>query len=83
MMQFLTPEVIFTRLVVNELESHAYNMHHLTQDVDNIESLLTQDQWNEVSRHNAVMLQYAAELVASWDRQHTGYVSRASAPGNA
>ena len=54
-MQFLTPEVIFSRLVVNELERHKDNMCHLKAD-----------QQNELNTHHSHMMQYAADLVAAW-----------------
>ncbi len=54
-MQFLSPEVIFTCLVVNELERHKDNMRHLTED-----------QQKELDTHHSNMMQYAADLVAAW-----------------
>jgi len=54
-MQFLTPEVIFSRLVVNELERHKDSMCHLKAD-----------QQNELNTHHSNMMQYAADLVAAW-----------------
>ena len=54
-MQFLTPEVVFSRLVVNELERHKDSMCHLKAD-----------QQNELNTHHSNMMQYAADLVAAW-----------------
>ena len=54
-MQFLTPEVIFSRLVVNELERHKDSMCHLKAD-----------QQNELNTHHSNMMQYTADLVAAW-----------------
>jgi hypothetical protein len=65
-----TPETIFTRLVVNELERHDYNMRHLMHPRQ-LDEVVTEAEQNEVNRHNAEMLQYAADLVSTWARRHT------------
>ena len=93
-----TPEDIFARLVVNEIERHEDNMRHLmhagrpndTRQLDECcfaedrccfaedrcrfaedrccfaEDRFAEDMQNEVSRHNAEMMQYAADMVSTW-----------------